>query len=118
VGINKKSAEMIYEKSKLRKNDTVKIITGKNKGNTGRILRINHLKHTVLIEGQNMVKKAMRKRKQTDKGGISEIEAPVHISNVMVVCKKCGKPTKIGIRTEKGKRIRFCKYKKCNEELS
>lgn len=117
MAITKKSAELHYEKTRLRKNDTVKIITGKNKGNSGRVLKVDHLNHTVLIEGQNLVKKAMRKRKQTDKGGISEIEAPVHVSNVVVVCKKCGKPTKVGIKVEKGKRIRFCKNKKCNEEL-
>jgi large subunit ribosomal protein L24 len=117
MGMNSKEAEKIPEKYKLRKNDIVKILKGKNKGNTGRILQINAFDHTVLIEGQNMVKKAMRKKKQTDKGGISEIEAPISISNVMIICKKCGKPTRILIKTDNDKKIRVCKHQKCGEEL-
>jgi len=115
--MNSKEAPKIPEKYKLRKNDIVKILKGKNKGNTGRILKINIYNHTVLIEGQNLVKKAMRKKKQTDKGGISEIEAPISIANVMMICKKCGKPTRILLKTDKGKKIRVCKHPKCGEEL-
>jgi large subunit ribosomal protein L24 len=117
VGIGNKEGVLVKEKYKLKKNDIVRIMKGKNKGNSGRVLKINPYKHTLVIEGQNMVKKAMRKKKQTDKGGISEIESPVSISNVKIVCKKCGQPTKIQMKVENGKRVRICKNPKCNEEL-
>jgi large subunit ribosomal protein L24 len=117
VSIGKKESALIKEKYKLKKNDTVKIMRGKNKGSTGRILEIDPYKHTVVIEGKNMVKKAMRKKKQTDKGGISEVEAPVHVSNVKIICKKCGLATKIRMKVDKGKKIRICNNPKCNEEL-
>ena len=102
-------------KYKLKKNDQVKIIVGKNIGNTGRILKVNKANGTVIIEGQNMVKKAMRQKKQNQKGGIIEIEAPIRISNVMIVCKKCG-PTRIKIKITDDHKMRICK--KCGEELS
>ena len=102
-------------KYKLKKNDQVKIITGKNIGNSGRILKVNKANGTVIIEGQNMVKKAMRQKKQNQKGGIIEIEAPIRISNVMIVCKKCG-PTRIKIKITDDHKMRICK--KCGEELS
>jgi len=102
-------------KYKLKKNDQVKIIAGKNIGNTGRILKVNKADGTVIIEGQNMVKKAMRQKKQNQKGGIVEIEAPIRISNVMIMCKKCG-PTRIKIEKKNDKKMRMCK--KCGEELA
>ena len=101
-------------KYKLKKNDQVKIIAGKNIDNTGRILKVNKTNGTVIIEGQNMVKKAIRQRKQNQKGGIVEVEAPVKMSNVMILCKKCG-PTRIGFKKTDTGKIRICK--KCGEEL-
>jgi large subunit ribosomal protein L24 len=102
-------------KYKLKKNDQVKIISGKNIGNTGRILKLDKVKGTVIIEGQNLVKKAMRQKKQSQKGGIVEIEAGIKISNVMLVCKKCG-PTRIGFIIKDDKKLRICK--KCREEIA
>lgn len=101
-------------KNKVKKNDEVKIIAGKDKGKTGRILKIDHEKGRVVVEGLNMVKKAMKKRSQQDRGGIVEIEAPLAISNVMVMCRKCG-PTRIGYRIEGEDKVRTCK--KCGEVL-
>ncbi len=101
-------------KYKLRKNDVVQVIAGKNKGKTGRILSIDREKGRVIVEGVNLVKKAMRPTQENPKGGISEIEAPLHISNVMIVCKKCG-PTRIGYRFEGNEKIRICR--KCGEQL-
>lgn len=101
-------------KYKLKKNDQVKIIAGKNIDKTGKILKVNRAKGSVIIEGQNMVKKAMRQKKQNQKGGIVEIEAPIKISNIMILCKKCG-PTRIGFKTTNTQKIRICK--KCGEEL-
>jgi len=101
-------------KFKLKKEDTVEIIAGKDKGKRGRVLRIIRDKDRVLVEGINMVKKAKKKRKQTDRGGIIEIEAPLHSSNLMIVCKKCG-PTRIGYKIENDNKSRVCR--KCGEAL-
>ena len=101
-------------KFKIKKEDTVQVITGKDKGKRGRVLRILRDKDRVLVEGVNIVKKAKKKRKQTDRGGIVEIEAALHSSNLMVVCKKCG-PTRIGYKLEGNEKVRICK--KCGEAL-
>ena len=101
-------------KYKIKKNDNVEIITGKDQGKTGRVLRLDKLNGKVYIEGRNMVKKAMKQQKQNQKGGIVEIEAAIDISNVMVLCKKCGK-TRLGIKIAKDKKLRICK--KCGDEI-
>lgn len=93
-------------KTKLRKNDTVQVIAGKDKGKSGRVLRIDSIKGRVLVEGINMVKKAQRKQRQDDTGGIIEKEAPIAISNVMFVGKD-GKPSRLGYRVEGGEKVRF-----------
>jgi len=101
-------------KIKLKKDDQVQIIAGKERGKSGKILKVDRDKGRVLIQGLNMVKKARKARKQDEKGGIIEIEAPVHVSNVMIVCKKCG-PTRIGYKIEKDQKTRICR--KCGEAL-
>jgi len=101
-------------KFKLKKEDTVEVIAGKDKGKRGRILKIFRDKDRIVVEGVNLVKKAKKKRKQTDRGGIVEIEAALHSSNLMIICKKCG-PTRIGIKLDGDKKIRICK--KCGEAL-
>ena len=101
-------------KFKIKKEDTVEVIAGKDKGKRGRVLKILSDKDRVLVEGVNIVKKAQKRRKQQDRGGIAEIEAALHSSNLMIVCKKCG-PTRIGYKIEEGKKIRVCK--KCGEAL-
>jgi large subunit ribosomal protein L24 len=106
-------AEAVH-KFKLKKEDTVQIITGKDKGKRGRILRILRDKDRVVVEGANIVKKAKKRRNQQDRGGIIEIEAAIHSSNVAIVCKKCG-PTRIGFKIEGDTKTRICK--KCGEAL-
>jgi large subunit ribosomal protein L24 len=101
--------------SKLKKNDLVKVISGREVGKTGKIIEINRAKGRVLIEGLNLVKKAIRKKKQTDVGGIKDIEASINISNVMIVCQKCKKPTRIGYKIENEKKKRICK--KCKGDI-
>ena len=108
-------------KFKLKKEDTVQIIAGKDKGKRGRVLKILRDKDRVVVEGLNMVKKAKKRRSQRDRGGIVEIEAAIHSSNVMILCKKCG-PTRIGYKlsdpdskTAKPVKTRVCK--KCGEAL-
>ena len=102
------------KKFKIRRDDTVEVIAGKDKGKRGSVVRILRDKDRVIVLGLNMVKKAMRKRNQQDRGGIVEIEAPIHVSNVMVVCKKCG-PTRIGYKVEGDKKTCICR--KCGEAI-
>jgi large subunit ribosomal protein L24 len=101
-------------KFKLKKEDTVEVIAGKDKGKRGRILKILRDKDRSLVEGVNIVKKAQKKRKQQDRGGILEIEAALHSSNLMIVCKKCG-PTRVGYKIEGENKLRVCR--KCGEAL-
>jgi large subunit ribosomal protein L24 len=101
-------------KFKLKKEDTVQIIAGKDKGKRGRILKILRDKDRIVVEGANLVKKAQKRRNQQDRGGIIEIEAPLHSSNLMIVCKKCG-PTRIGYKISGDAKTRVCR--KCGEAL-
>lgn len=101
-------------KTKLKKGDQVQIMTGKDKGKKGRILRIDVDNGRVLVEGLNMVKKTQRPKSQNDKGGIIEIEATIAESNVQVLCKNCG-PSRIGYNVEGGKKTRVCR--KCGEAI-
>lgn len=93
-------------KTKLKKNDNVVVIAGKDKGRTGRILRIDREKNRALIEGINMVKKAQKQRSQTETGGIIEREASIDLSNVMLLGKD-GKPARLGFRVEGSEKVRF-----------
>jgi len=102
-------------KVKLRRGDTVRIIKGKDRGKSGRILRIDNERRRVIVEGANIMKKAIKPKKQNDKGGIKELEAPLSIANVMIVCKKCG-PSRIGYTTDGEAKKRICR--KCGEQLS
>lgn len=98
----------------LKKNDTVLIITGDEKGKKGRVLGVDAGEKRLLVERLNMIKKHMKPSKKYSQGGIIEKEAPVHQSNVMLVCPKCNKPTRIGNTIlENGKKIRSCR--KCGE---
>ena len=102
------------KKFKIRKDDTVQVIAGKDKGKRGTVIRIVPKKDAVIVSGVNIVKKAMRKKSQQDQGGIAEIEAPLNISNVAIVCKQCG-PTKIGYKIDGEKKVRVCR--KCGDIL-
>jgi len=106
-------AEALH-KIKLKKEDTVEVITGKDKGKRGRVLKIFRDKDRIVVEGVNLVKKAKKRRKQQDRGGIIEIEAAIHSSNLMIACKKCG-PTRIGYKLDGDKKLRVCR--KCGEAL-
>jgi large subunit ribosomal protein L24 len=101
-------------KMKLKRDDTVKIVSGKDRGKTGRVLKIDAQKGRVIVQGLNMVRKAVKARSQNDKGGIIDVEAAFAISNVMIVCKKCG-PTRIGYALDNGEKKRICR--KCGEAL-
>jgi large subunit ribosomal protein L24 len=99
----------------VKKNDLVMVTTGKDKGKTGKVLRVVKKKDRIIVEKINMIKKHV-KPSQKSKGGIMERENPIHVSNVMVYCEKCAKPVRVGKKMlEDGKKIRFCK--KCNEAI-
>jgi len=99
----------------VKKNDLVMVITGKDKGKTGKVMRINKKKDRLVVEKVNMVKRHVKQSQKT-KGGIMEKEGMIHVSNVMIYCEKCSKPVGVGTRIlEDGKKIRFCK--KCNEAV-
>ena len=100
--------------TKLKKNDQIQIVHGKERGKKGKILRLDRKEGRVFIEGLNMVKKAMRKSKENQQGGIATIESPIHMSNVMIVCRKCG-PTRIGFSGNGKEKTRECR--KCGEQL-
>ncbi len=101
--------------TKLKKNDKVKVIAGKDKGREGTIISFVPKKNSVIVEGVRIVKKHV-KASSTNKGGIIEKEAPIHISNVMLVCPHCNKPTRIGVKfLESGEKVRYCK--KCGETI-
>jgi len=101
-------------KCKLKKEDTVEIIAGKDKGKRGRILKIIRDKDRVVVEGANIAKKAKKRKNKQDRGGIIEVEAPIHYSNIAMVCKKCG-PTRIGCKVDGKNKTRICR--KCGEAL-
>ena len=95
---------------KIRKNDTVLVVTGKDRGKKGKV-RFAYPKHErVLVEGVNFIKKHSRAKKQARQTGIIELEAPIHVSNVMLLCDKCNHPTRIGFHfLEDGRKVRICR---------
>ena len=105
---------------RIRKDDKVMVITGKDAGKIGKVLKVLPKKDRVLVEKVNVAKRHMRPNPYAQQpGGIVEKEMPIHVSNVMVECSACAKPTKVGykyIESEgKQKKVRFCK--KCNEVM-
>lgn len=101
---------------RLKKGDTAVVLTGRNKGKKGRVLSVNPQDDNVIIEGVNKVKRHMKPSKKYQQGGIIEKEAPLHLSNVMLVCPKCSKPTRISNSLlDDGRKLRTCK--KCKEVL-
>ncbi|EQC48831.1 ribosomal protein L24 [Bacteriovorax sp. BSW11_IV] len=91
---------------KLKLNDEVVVIAGKDKGKTGKVAKLNFKKSTVLIEGVNIVKKAVKPTQENPQGGIFEVERPIHISNVAVVSPKTKKATRVRIENKDGKNVR------------
>jgi large subunit ribosomal protein L24 len=95
---------------RIRKNDFVAVIAGKDKGKRGKVIRIFPFDHRAIVENINIVKKARRRTQQDQKGGIIDIEAPVDMSNLMLVCKQCNRPTRFKVSILKdGAKIRECK---------
>jgi large subunit ribosomal protein L24 len=107
---------MMRDGFSLKKNDLVMVIAGKERGKSGRILRVFPQKNRVLIEKVNFIKRHSRPSGQMRQGGIIEKEAPIHVSNVMIICEKCNLPIRVGKKVlDDGKKVRACK--KCGELL-
>ncbi len=105
---------MLREKCHVKKDDKVKVITGKDKGKIGKVLKIERKKNRILVENINVVKRHTRPTAQNRQGGIVESEAPVPWSNVMLLCNKCLSPVRIKMRRlDDGNKVRTCR--KCNE---
>jgi large subunit ribosomal protein L24 len=105
--------------NKVRRNDTVMVITGKDRGKTGLVRQVITKKNRLIVEGLNMMKKHQRPTQQAGvpaPGGIVVREAPLHASNVMLVCKECGKATRTALRVRPdGVKVRVCK--KCGADV-
>jgi large subunit ribosomal protein L24 len=93
----------------VHRGDRVKVITGKDKGKEGKVLRAFPEKQRVVVEGVHRIKKHTRPTQKHPQGGILEIEGTIHASNVMLVCPSCSEPTRVGYRREDGVRLRVCK---------
>jgi large subunit ribosomal protein L24 len=101
---------------KIKKNDLVVVIAGKDKGKKGKVLAVARSQSRALVEAVNLIKRHQRRRSQDSPGGIIQKEAPLHISNLMLFCSHCNRPTRVGTTLLKdGTKTRFCK--KCKEVL-
>ena len=98
----------------IRKGDTVVVIAGRERGKRGKVLRVLPARERVVVEHVNMIKRHQRPTQKLRQGGIIEREGPLHLSNVMLVCSKCDKPTRVGVRVlADGRRARVCR--RCGE---
>ncbi len=98
---------------KIKTGDKVKVISGKDKGKVGTVLRAIPKENRVVVQGVNIVKRAMRPTQKNPQGGFMEFEAPIYVSKVMLICPSCGKPTRVGYKfiekNGKRKKVRVCK---------
>ena len=101
---------------KIKKNDKVKVIQGKDRGKTGKVLRISPVNEKVFVEGANIIKRHTRSKAQNKPGGIIKKEGPINISNVKLVCPGCGKDTRVGFEIrENNEKVRVCKS--CGQQI-
>ena len=100
---------------KLRKGDTVKVLSGNDKGKTGEVLDVIPKTNKIVVKGINIRKKHIKPRKQGEEGGIIPVECAIHAAKVNVVCPKCGKAARIGYSVEKDEKVRVCK--KCGAKI-
>ena len=99
----------------IRKDDKVVVISGKDKGKEGKVLVVNPKAGKVIVEGVSVATKHQKPRKQGEEGGIIKVETPIYACKVMVICPKCGKPTRVAHKLDAGKSVRVCK--KCGANL-
>ena len=107
---------MAQGKFKIRKDDQVMVVSGRETGKTGKVVRVIPEKEAVIVDKLNVVKRHQKPSAKYRHGGIIEKEAPIAISNVMILCEKCKGPVRVGRKTlEDGKKVRYCK--KCGEVI-
>ena len=99
----------------IKKNDKVVVLSGKDKGKEGKVLTAMPAEKKVVVEGGNVATCHVKPRKQGEEGGIVRREIPMYVSKVMLVCPKCGKPTRVASKVEDGKKVRVCK--KCGATM-
>ena len=100
---------------RIKKGDTVKVLSGNDKGKTGEVLEIIPKTEKIIVKGVNVRKKHVKARKQGEESGIISVECPIHSSKVNVVCPKCGKATRVQYKIEKDEKVRVCQ--KCGAKL-
>ena len=100
---------------RIKKGDTVKVLSGNDKGKTGEVLQIIQKKDKIIVKDVNVRKKHVKARKQGEEAGILSVECAIPSAKVNVVCPKCGKATRVGYSVEKDKKVRICK--KCGTKL-
>ncbi len=93
----------------IKKGDTIKIITGKDRGKSGKVLKVFPVENKILIDGLNVYKKHVRPKKQGEKGQVVLVPRPIYVSNAMLVCSGCGNAVRVGYRLNNGKKERICK---------
>ncbi|HXG21165.1 MAG TPA: 50S ribosomal protein L24 [Methylomirabilota bacterium] len=102
--------------ARVKKNDTVMVIAGKERGKIGKVLRVLPKEDRAIVERLNIVKRHLKPRGPQNPGGIIEKEAPLHLSNIMPMCEKCNAPVRVGVRRlDDGSKARFCR--RCGELL-
>ena len=99
----------------IKRDDKVIVLSGKDKGKEGKVLSVDPKAGKVIVEGVSVASKHSKPRKQGEKGGIIKLETPIYACKVMVVCPKCGKPTRVAHKLENGKNVRVCK--KCGATM-
>jgi large subunit ribosomal protein L24 len=100
---------------KIKKNDNIIVISGKDRGKKGKVIKVFLDAGKILIDGINLIKKHNRPKKSGEKGQIIEIPAPIDASNVKIICPKCGKPSRVEYNLTKAGKFRMCK--KCGQEI-
>ena len=102
---------------KIKTGDKVIVLSGKDKGKTGKVISADPKNGKVIVEGVSVATKHQKAKKQGQDGGIMKVETPMYVSKVQLVCPKCGKDTRVGYKFVDGKKIRVCKQKKCGAEI-
>ena len=100
---------------KIKKDDKVVVLSGKDKGKQGKVIKADPQAMKLIVEGVNIATKHQKPRKQGEEGGIFKVETPIYASKVQLVCPKCGKATRVGHKLADGKKVRVCK--KCGAEI-
>ena len=101
----------------VKTGDTVKIISGKDRGETGKVLAVSPKEGKVIVEGVNIVSKHVKPRKMGEAGGILKAESALYADKVQLICPKCGQPTRVGHIIEDGKKLRVCKKASCGAKF-